>query len=75
LIKAFRLGFPPDLIVPFWPRVRRQVNSLKHESIIRTEGPAMPPEELVTVIERLFVTVKWLFTRGPAPKERPSVRY
>jgi hypothetical protein len=75
LITAFRLGFPPDLIVPFWPRVRRQVNSLKHESIIKTEGPAMPPEELLTVIERLLATVEWLFTHGQAPKEPPSVRY
>lgn len=75
LSTAFRLGFPPDLIVPFWPRVRRQVNSLKHESIIKTEGPAMPPQELLIVIERLLATIEWLFTHGPAPKEPPTLRY
>ena len=75
LSTAFRLGFPPDLIVPFWPRVRRQVNSLKHESIIKTEGPAMPPQELLIVIERLLATIEWLFTHGPAPKEPPTLKY
>ena len=75
LIAAFRLGFPPDFIVPFWSNVRRQVNSLKHKSVIKTEGPAMPPAELLTVIERLVVTVEWLFDKGPCEKEPPSIRY
>jgi hypothetical protein len=75
LITSLRIGYPPDLIVPFWPKVRRQVNSLKHNSISKTEGPSMPPDELLKVIERLIGSVEWLFIHGPAPKEPRDERY
>jgi hypothetical protein len=75
LITALRLGLPPELIVPFWLEVRKQVNSLKHKSTIKTEGPAMPPDKLLIIIGRLIDTVEWMLAHPQAPQEPGSDRY
>jgi hypothetical protein len=58
---AINHGLKKDLIVPWWKRVRRDVNIIKHQSVHTTEGPAIDPENTLRVIEQLIKGVKSVF--------------
>ena len=58
---AIKHGSKNDLIVPWWKRVRNDVNIIKHQSIHTTEGPAINPENTLRVIEQLIKAVKSVF--------------
>ena len=60
---AIKNGLRKALIVPWWKKVRDEVNSLKHQSVYLTEGPPINPETALRVIEHLIEGVKSVFHR------------
>lgn len=61
LTLAIKHGLQKDLIVPWWKKVRDNVNVIKHQSVHTTEGPVIDPENTLRVIEQLIKGVKSVF--------------
>lgn len=68
LAQSLKKDFPPDLVAPTWPKVRGQVNDIKHKSTKKnkTEGPVISPADTLKTIKLLIAAVAWVIGKGSA---------
>jgi hypothetical protein len=74
LSQSLRKDFPPESIVPVWPKVRGHVNDIKHKSTKKnkTEGPTISPVGTLKAIEVLIAAVAWVIEKRPVSQNTSS---
>jgi len=65
IVKALLCGFPHDYLMPWWPKIRDEVNALKHKSHEFLEGPGLDYNDAVPHIKKLVQATTWVINHPP----------